>query len=162
MRFPNSHFVESTTIVSTAQQTILWSVGDNDGRWMVCWILRVRMYIYRMPFKCNAAPHSAAIVHIAPESRGRKKLRMKNAFLPRVTYHHRVAGTTIFFNVCIFQRFWCYCPRDLRPDSRSFSWKSSGKSLFARFCTGVNKPCWCNPIACILHYTHTRKKRRRR
>lgn len=144
-----------------ARQTILWSVSDNDGWWMVCRVLRVyvlRVYMYRMPFKRHRSTRAAGscILHRGA-TRGRGKLRMKNALLPRVTYHHRVAGTTIFFNVCIFQRFWCYCPRDLRPDSGSFSWKSSSRLLFARFCTKVSKPCRCTPIACILYYMHKKK-----
>lgn len=130
---------------------------------MVRRVLRACTYVYRMPFKWRRWSTRAAVSCILHRraTRGRGKHRMKNALLPRVTYHHRVAGTTIFFNVCIFQRFWCYCPRDLRPDSGSFSWKSSSRSLFARFCTEVSKPCWCTPIALYIAL-YAKKKRKRK
>lgn len=65
-------------------------------------------------------------------TRDRRTFRMKNAPFPRVMYRYRVAGPTIFFNVCIFQRFWCYCPRDLRPDSGSVLFESHRASYHSR------------------------------
>lgn len=134
MRFSSSHFAAQNRQRSCSGRQFC-EVSATVGEWFVEFFNVVcTTYI---PFKYEAAPHVPlyrAYCTVKPSARQGRKLRMKNALLPRVTYHHRIASTTIFFNVCIFQRFWCYCPRDLRPGSGSFSWKSSGRSLFARFC----------------------------
>lgn len=154
--FPRHHHFGGgidCTIAFMVWQTILWSVSDNDEWRMVfrgrgCTYPRVRacvvciyIYVCRMRlsvtllhtyflqyiyilYMCilhRGATHGVAIRRKAPNEKCTSSPPEQRASIA-------LPARPLFFNVCIFQRCWCYCPRDLRPDNESVCLESHRES----------------------------------